>query len=71
MDISYVEYNLSHWKHMLASTCKLFTNKDISHVQIGDIIPRGGIKAVYEYIKTLGFEKRFSDMILFDAIVMK
>lgn len=70
MEISHVDYKLSHWHHMLASTCKLFTNIDISYVQIGDVVPRGGIKAVYEYIKKLGFEKKFRDMILFDAIVM-
>ena len=65
-----VEYNLSYWKHMLASTCELFTTKDVSYVQMGDVVPRGGIKAVYDYIKKLGFEEKFSNMILFDAIVM-
>lgn len=68
MEIDHVEYNLRKWKKTISSTCKLFTSKDISYIQIGDIITYGGIKKVYEYIKELGFEKKFSDMILFDAI---
>lgn len=70
MGISHVEYNLSSWKKMLSSTCELFTSKDISYVQIGDIVLSGGIKKVAEYIKELGFEKKFADMILFDALCM-
>lgn len=70
MGINHVEYGLSHWKHMLASTCPLFTNIDISYVPICDVVPRGGIKAVYDYIKKLGFTEDFSNMILFDALVM-
>ncbi len=68
MQIDHVDYNLSTWKKTIASTCKLFTSKDISYVQIGDVISHGGIKKVHEYIKKLGFEKKFVDMILFDAI---
>lgn len=70
MGLDCVEYGLSSWKHKLASTCSLFTNKDISYVQIVDVVPKGGIKAVYEYIKKLGFEEKFRNMLLFDAIVM-
>lgn len=68
MGIDYVKYNLSSWKKMLSSTCKLFTSKDISYVQIGDVVTSGGIKRVYEYVKKLGFEEQFSNMILFDAL---
>lgn len=68
MDIFHIEYDLIKWKGILSSTCKIFTNKDTSYVQIGDVITYGGIKKVYEYIKSLGFEDKFSDMILFDAI---
>lgn len=53
---------------MLSSTCKLFTSKDISYVQIGDVVTSGGIKRVYEYLKELGVEEQFSNMILFDAL---
>ena len=68
MGIDHVEYNLSRWRKMQASTCKLFTSADVSYVQIGDVVSSGGIRKTYEYIKKLGFEKKFTDMILFDAI---
>lgn len=68
--IDHVKYNLSSWKKMLSSTCNLFTSKDISYVQIGDVVSSGGIKKVYEYIKKLGFEQKFANMILFDALVI-
>lgn len=68
MEISHVDYDLSRWKNTISSTCKLFTSKDVSYVQIGDVVSHGGIKSVYEYVKELGLEKKFSDMILFDAI---
>lgn len=68
MGIDHVEYNLNRWRKMQASTCKLFTSADVSYVQIGDVVSFGGIRKTYEYIKKLGFEKKFTDMILFDAI---
>lgn len=68
--ISHVQYGLSRWKKMISSTCKLFTSKNVSYVQIGDVVTHGGIKAVYNFIKKLGFEEKFGDMIIFDAIVM-
>ena len=68
MEIAHVDYDLKRWKKTLSSTCKIFTNKDISYIQIGDVVSHGGIKSVYEYIKNWGFEKEFKDMILFDAL---
>lgn len=68
MEISHIDYNLSKWKKTISSTCKLFTSKDIAYIQIGDMVSHGGIQKVYEYVKNLGFEKKFTDMILFDAI---
>lgn len=68
MGIEHIDYNLSIWKNTLSSTCKLFTSKNISYVQIGDVVSHGGIKKVYEYVKCLGFEEKFINMILFDAI---
>ncbi len=70
MGISHVDYNLSKWKNMLSSTCKLFTDQNTSYVQIGDLVSKGGIIKVHEYIKSLGYEEKFSDMILFDAVCM-
>lgn len=68
MGVEHIDYNLSKWKNTLSSTCKLFTSKNISYVQIGDVVSYGGIKKVYEYAKGLGFEEKFINMILFDAI---
>ena len=70
MQLDYVEYDLKQWKGMLASVCKLFTSKDISYVQIGDCIRTSDISGVYEYIKGLGFENKFADMILLDALTL-
>ena len=53
---------------MLSSSCRQFTNKDVSYVQIGDVVSFRGINKVYEYISKLGVEKKFIDMILFYAI---
>ncbi len=68
MGVEHVDYDLSKWKNTLSSTCKLFTSKNTSYVQIGDIVSHGGIKNVYEYVKGLGFKEKFINMILFDAI---
>ena len=69
MELDYVDYNLEQWKGMLASVCKLFTNKDTSYVQIGECIRTGDISKVYDYICSLGLENKFADMILLDSIV--
>lgn len=70
MGISHVEYNLSRWKKTMSSTCKLFTSKNVSYVQIADVVRTGGIKSVYEFLKKNSFEKKFADMILFDSLCM-
>ena len=64
MGINHVKYDLEKWKNMLCTTCKLFTSKEKSYIQAGDIIKTGGINAIYEYAKNKGFEKKFADMIL-------
>lgn len=68
MSLNYVSYDLAKWKGMLASVCKLFTSKNVSYVQIGDIVRTNNISKVYEYIKELKLEEKFGDMILIDAL---
>ena len=68
MGLDYVDYDLAKWKGMLASVCKLFTNKDISYIQIGNIIETGEIEDIYNFVSKLGLEDKFADMILLDAI---
>ncbi len=69
MGIEHIKYDLQKWKNMLCSTCELFTSKEKSYVQAGDIVKTGGINEVYEYAKSKGFEKKFADMILFDSLI--
>jgi hypothetical protein len=49
-----VQYNFEKWKEILASTCKLFTNINISYVPIGRIVKTGGLEAVADYYKIKG-----------------
>ena len=69
MGISHVDYELEKWKGMLASVCELFTNKNTSYIQIGDLVQTGGIDAVYKYLKGQGLEEKFADMIIFDSLI--
>ena len=67
---NHVIYNLDKWKNQIVSTCKLFTSKKYSYVQIGDVITSGGITACATFMKENGFYDDFANMILFDALVM-
>lgn len=72
LDYSHVDYQLEKWKGILASTCKIFTSKDISYVPAGYIVSKGGLAAVDKYIKNLNdpiIYRDFKRMILFDAII--
>ncbi|MCD7840584.1 MAG: XRE family transcriptional regulator [Erysipelotrichaceae bacterium] len=72
LEYSYVPYDLTRWKGILASTCPIFTSKDVSYVPMGYIVPEGGIKAVNDYLKTLSNQNiyhKFQQYILFTAII--
>ena len=69
MGINHVEYELEKWKGMLASVCRLFTNKNTSYIQMGDLVQTGGIDGVHNYLKELGLEEKFADMIIFDSLI--
>jgi len=71
MGINAVQYNLENWKGTLASTCKLFTNVDVSYIPIGRIIRSGGLAACLEYFEELG-ENELEDiksMLVFDTVI--
>lgn len=72
MGINAVEYELENWKGILASKCRLFTNKYMSYIPIGRIVRSGGIDAVIDYYKTLGddFYEQLADMLVFDAVIV-
>lgn len=71
MNLDAVHYNLENWKGILASTCKLFTSKDVAFVPIGRIVKEGGITAVVDYYDALGehFANAVRDMLIFDALI--
>lgn len=71
MELNHITYNLSIWKGELCSACEIFTNKNISYVQIYDFVGSKPIYEVGEFLKTLGddFYNDFVDMIIFDCVV--
>lgn len=71
MGLNAVHYELENWKGILASKCKLFTDKDTSYIPIGRIVKTGGIEACAEYIKGISDEayQEFCSMLVFDAVV--
>ena len=72
MGINAVEYELENWKGILASKCRLFTNKYMSYIPIGRIVRTGGIQACLDYYKELGdeFYQQLVDMLVFDAVIL-
>lgn len=72
MGLNAVEYELENWKGILASKCRLFTNKYMSYIPIGRIVRSGGIDAVIDCYKTLGddFYEQLADMLVFDAVIV-
>ncbi|MGN0322812.1 MAG: XRE family transcriptional regulator [Oliverpabstia sp.] len=71
MGLHHVPYDLEQWKGILASTCRLFTSKDISYVPIGTIVREGGMDAVTEFYRNLGEEcyEELASMLVFDALI--
>lgn len=71
MGLHHVPYDLEQWKGILASTCKLFTSKDISYIPIGTIAREGGMDAVTEFYRNLGEEcyEELASMLVFDALI--
>ncbi len=66
----HVNYYLDKWKCMIVSVCPLFTSKECSYVQIGDLIDNIDIIKTANYFYEQGYFDDFSNMILFDALVM-
>ena len=69
MGIRHVPYSIVKYHGKLASKCPLFTSEDIGFVNIsaflGDVYTP---TEVMEKVSELGFEDRFREMIIFDAI---
>ncbi len=71
MGLEAVTYNLEYWKEVLASTCKLFPDKDTAFIPIGRIVREGGLQACLDYYATLGdsFVQQLRSMLVFDAVI--
>ncbi len=70
MGINVVKYDLDKWKGILASVCKLFTSKEYSYVPIWQVVKTDKIDEIYKWSCENGFKKKFSDMIIFDSLVL-
>lgn len=75
MGLDAVSYGLERWHGILASTCRLFTSRDISFVPAYALMEAFGepgenslerCAAAYD---RFGMLERFGDMLLFDAVV--
>ena len=71
MELNAIPYELENWKGILASKCKLFTNRYFSFVPTGRVVKEGGIPACLAYYKTLGqeFVDQLCSMLVFDALI--
>jgi hypothetical protein len=71
LGIPSVRYGLSRWHEKICSTCRLFTNKDLSFISAGRLIEKGGIQVVLDYYKNLGkkYYDSLIDMFVFDALI--
>ena len=71
MGLNAVEYDLEQWKGILASTCKLFTDINISYIPIGRIVKTGGIQACLDYYAGISENalQEMKSMLVFDAVI--
>lgn len=69
MGIEHVDYDLTRFKGILASTCENFTNQDASYVPMGRVLDVLDIPHLVETMQNLNCMDKFSDMVLFDAVI--
>lgn len=74
LGFNHVSYDLEEFKDTIASTCPLFTSKEIGYIPIGYYIKNDSIGEVNELLKEMSNEnpqiyKNFQNMILFDALI--
>lgn len=74
LGFNHVDYDLKEFKGTIASTCPLFTTKEIGYVPIGYFIKSDSIGEVNELLKKLSKEnaqiyRDFQNMILLDALI--
>lgn len=71
MGLPCISYDLENWKGILASKCRLFTDKDTSFVPIGRILKKPTLKKCLDYYQSLGedFYEQMCSMLVFDAVI--
>lgn len=72
MGLDVVSYGLERWHGILASTCPIFTSKDISFVPAHILMQETNTNSLEECARVydkFGFLNAFKDMLLFDAVV--
>lgn len=74
LGFNHVSYDLEEFKDTIASTCPLFTTKEIGYIPIGYYMKSDSIGEVNELLKDMSNKnpqiyKDFQNMILFDALV--
>ena len=73
MGVNAIRYTLTKdLKKTLCSKCELFTSKEHSYIPIGQLVSKGGIKAILAYYQTLGqnFVDALEDMELGDLFLL-
>lgn len=72
MGVNAIPYTLTKdLKKTLCSRCELFTCKTYSYMPVGQLVKKGGMKAIRDFYATLGpaFVDALADMIVFDALI--
>lgn len=71
MGLHAVHYDLEHWKGILVSKCRLFTDINTAYISIGSIVKSGGIKACLDYYETLGEDaaEELKSMLVFGSLI--
>ena len=73
MGVNAIRYTLTKdLKKTLCSKCELFTSKEYSYIPIGQLVSKGGMKAIFEYYQTLAqtFVDALEDMELGDLFLL-
>lgn len=71
MGLNAVHYDIVKWKGILASKCKLFTDKNTAYIPAGHIVKRGGIVECLKFYSGISSEalEELRSMLVFDALI--
>ena len=71
MGVNAISYDLERWRGILASTCKLFTDIDISYVSMARMIENVSLRKTLEFASSQGedFVEQLHSMLIFDALI--